>query len=134
MTVEGGHLTSGPKNTLSPMPAPPGPVRHGYLWTNVGMGVVYVAAVVTLTWGFFDLPLYDPVGAGSWALVISLMIFLPAAIVLAILSCGVVYLLRRTIGQSWPGPLQALPAVVLVLGLTFLLLSWLFADDPATPY
>lgn len=134
MPVEGGHMTSGPKNTLSPMPGPPSPVHHGYLWTNIGVGLVYVVAVIAVAWGFFAIPLYDPVGAGSWALVIALMIFAPAAIVLATLCCAVVYLLRRTIASGWPGPLQALPALVLVLGLTFLLFRWLFADDPATPY
>jgi len=134
MSIEGGHLTSGPKNTLSPLPGPPKQVRHGYRWTFIGMALVYVAAVVTVAWGFFSIPFYDPVGAGSWSLVISLMILTPAAIVLGCLSCAVVYALRRTIASRWPGPLQALPALVLVLGLTFVLLRWLFADDPATPY
>ena len=134
MSSDGTRHAAGPvRSTLSPLPGPPTKLRRGYLWANLMVGAVYVVALILLGFDFWSIPGVDPVRSGAWFLVIGLMLVTPAAIVVAVLSCLVVYILRRTIAAQWPGPLQALPAVVAVFGILILLVRLLFADDPSTP-
>jgi len=87
-----------------------------------------VVALVLVGADFFKVPGTDPVRAGGWYFVVALEILVPAAVVILILSLGIVALLRRAVGaRVWPGVLQAAPAVALVLGLLFLVVAWLFS-------
>jgi hypothetical protein len=122
------------KSTLSPLPGPPAKLRRGYLWANILVGVAYVATLGLVAFDMLVIPYVDPVRSGSWFLVFALMLITPFALLLAVLSCGVVLLLRKTVAGQWPGILQALPAVLIVFGLVALVAKLLFADDPTTPY
>lgn len=130
----GAPSTGQVKSTLSPLPGPPAKLRRGYLWATVIVGVVYLATLALVGFGMLTIPYVDPVRSGSWFLVFALMLITPFALLLAVLSWGVVYLLRKTVADQWPGFLQALPAVLIVFGLVALVAKFLFADDPTTPY
>lgn len=121
------------KATLSPLPGPPAKLRRGYLWSNLIVGFAYVVAIALVAFNMLSIPYVDPVRSGSWFLVFALMLITPFALLIGVLSCGVVFILRRTIAHSWPGILQALPAVIIVFGVVALVVSVLFADDPSTP-
>lgn len=133
MSSDGTRHAGQVRNTLSPLPGPPAKLRRGYLWANLMVGAVYVATLVLVGFGFFTIPYVDPVRSGAWFFVIALMLMTPAAILVAVLSCLAVYILRRTIAENWPGPLQALPAVIIVFGLLAVLVRVLFAHDASTP-
>ncbi|WP_020579014.1 hypothetical protein [Actinopolymorpha alba] len=90
------------------------------------MGAVLLVALGLLAFGFFSVPGVDPVRAGGWYFAISLMIVVPSALVVLVLSWGVVAILRQLGARTWPAVAQALPAVALVLGLLYLLTQWLF--------
>jgi len=116
--------------TLSPLPPPPPRSRKGYLWTLVLVTAVWLGVLALVGFGFFTLPGVDPVRAGGWYFTISLMLITPAAVVVLVLSCGVVAILRRLGARTWPGLLQAAPSVALILTLLYLLTRWLFAGPP----
>jgi hypothetical protein len=111
---------------LNPLPEPV-PGGRGYLWATALVGTALAAVLALVAWGFFTVPGTDPVRAGGWYFAISLLIIIPAAVVVLVLSWGAIALLRRAGGRRWPGLVQALPAVALVLGLLFLLLRFLLA-------
>jgi hypothetical protein len=113
--------------TLSPLPPPLPKGGRGYLWTMLLVSALLVVVLVAVGLDFFSVPGVDPVRAGSWYFMISVMIIFPAAVTVFVLSCGVVAIIRRCGGRCWPGLLQALPAVVLVVGLLLLLVRWLFS-------
>jgi hypothetical protein len=121
------------KNTLRPLPGPPAKLRRGYLWSNLIVGFVYLVAITLVAFNMLSVPYVDPVRSGSWFLVFALMLITPFALLIGVLSCGVVFILRRTVAQNWPGILQALPAVIIVFGVVALVVRLLFADDPSTP-
>jgi hypothetical protein len=91
------------------------------------VGALLLATLVAVGFDFFSVPGVDPVRAGSWYFMISLMIIIPAAVTVFVLSCGMVGIFRVCGARRWPGLLQALPAVVIVVGLLLLLVRWLFS-------
>lgn len=115
---------------LSPLPPPPPRSRKGYLWTLALVTAVWLGVLGLVGFGFFSVPGVDPVRAGGWYFAIALMLITPAAVMVLVLSCGVVAILRRLGARTWPGILQAAPSVALVLGLIYLLARWLFAGPP----
>jgi hypothetical protein len=129
----GAQSTGQAKSTLSPLPGPPAKLRRGYLWSNLIVGFAYLVAMALVAFNMLSIPYVDPVRSGSWFLVFALMLITPFALLIGVLSCGVVLILRRTVAHSWPGILQALPAVIIVFGLVALVVKLLFADDPSTP-
>ena len=120
-----GTAPSSPERTaLSTVPRSP-PRHPGYLWTAVLVGAVLACVLAVVAWGFFTVPGTDPVRAGGWYFAISLMILVPAALVVLVLSWGVVAVLRHWGAWTWPGVVQAAPAVALVYTLLYLLLRTL---------
>ncbi|WP_460518709.1 hypothetical protein [Flindersiella endophytica] len=135
MSGQSGASSTGQiKSTLSPLPGPPAKLRRGYLWAIILVGVAYLGALALVGFDMLAIPYVDPVRSGSWFLVFVLMLITPFALLLAVLSCGVVAILRKTVAGQWPGILQALPAVLIVFGIVALVAKLLFADDPSTPY
>lgn len=130
----GAKSTGQVKSTLSPLPGPPAKLRRGYLWAFILVGIAYLGALGLVGFDMLAIPYVDPVRSGSWFLVFVLMLITPFALLLAVLSCGVVAILRKTVARQWPGVLQALPAVLIVFGVVALVAKLLFADDPTTPY
>jgi hypothetical protein len=114
--------------TLRP-PPPPARSRPGYGWAAGLVGAVLIVAMFLVGFDFFGVPGVDPVRAGGWYFVISLMVLIPAAFVVLLLSWGVVAVLRATGARTWPGIVQAAPSVALVLGLLYLLVRWLFSGS-----
>lgn len=111
---------------LNPLPDPT-PGGRGYLWAAGLVGVVLAGVLGLVAWAFFSVPGTDPVRAGGWYFAIALLIIIPAAVVVLVLSWGVIVLMRRMGLRAWPGLLQAAPAVALVLGLLFALVTFLLA-------
>jgi hypothetical protein len=112
---------------LSPLPPPPAASGRGYHWATALVGILTLGAVVLVGIGWFTIPGIDPVRAGAWTFALSLLIVLPAGIVVLLASLALVAILRRCGARTWPGVVQALPAVAVVLGLLYLLVRWLFS-------
>jgi hypothetical protein len=127
--MSGPTSSSYQQPTLSPLPPPPPRSRKGYLWTLWLVTAIWVGVLALVGFGFFTLPGVDPVRAGGWYFAISLMLITPAAVVVLVLSCGVVAILRRLGARTWPGVLQAAPSVALVLTLLYVLDRWLFTGQ-----
>jgi hypothetical protein len=111
---------------MNPLPDPM-PDGRGYLWAAGLVGIVLAAVLGLVGWGFFTVPGADPVRAAGWYFAISLLIIIPAALVVLVLSWGAIALIRQLGGRALPGLVQAAPPVALVLGLLFLLLRYLLA-------
>ncbi|MFD2078666.1 hypothetical protein SAMN05421678_113157 [Actinopolymorpha cephalotaxi] len=129
MTHHDSRLSSG-HSTLRPLGPPLPASKKGYHWAAVLVGIVLLAAMGLIAFGFFSVPGVDLVRAGGWTFAISLLIVIPAAVVVLLLSWAVVWGIRRLGARRWPGLVQALPAVLLILFLLYLLSSWLFAPPP----
>jgi hypothetical protein len=126
MAGETTSTSTSDATVLNPLPDPV-PGGRGYLWAAGLVGVVLAGVLGLVAWGFFSVPGTDPVRAGGWYFAISLLIIVPAAVVVLVLSWGVIVLMRRMGARGWPGPVQATPAVALVLGLVFVLARFLLA-------
>jgi hypothetical protein len=100
---------------------------RGYLWALILSAVVYLAALALVGFGFFTVPGTDPVRQGGWFVAIALLFVTPAALVLLMLSSLFVAIFRKLGLRYLPGLVQALPAVVLVCGLIWLFVRWMFA-------
>ncbi|MEQ4206370.1 hypothetical protein ABN028_08035 [Actinopolymorpha sp. B17G11] len=125
-----GNATSSSSHsagTLSPLPPPIPKGGRGYLWAMILVGALLAVTLGAVGFDFFSVPGVDPVRAGSWYFMISLMIIFPAAVTVFVMSCGVVAIMRSCGARRWPGLLQALPAVVIIVGLLLLLVRWLFS-------
>ncbi len=129
MTHHDSRLSSG-HSTLRPLGPPPPKDKKGYHWAAVLVGIVLLAALGLIAFGFFSVPGVDLVRAGGWTFAISLLIVVPAAVIVLLVSWAVVWVIRRLGARRWPGLVQALPAVLLILTLLYLLSSWLFAPPP----
>lgn len=125
--MSGNSDLSSIPTTLRPLGPPPPKPKPGYHWAAALVGVCLVIGIVMLSVGLYSLP-WDPVRAGGWAFALSLMFLVPCAIVVLLLSWALIAVMRRVGARTWPGILQALPAVVLVLGLLVLLASWMFTN------
>lgn len=113
---------STPATTLSALPPPPSDKSGGYVWVAVYVGLVWLALLGLSTKVWLDAFGFDPARGATWSFVTSLMIVTPGCLVVALASFGVLVLLRKLGARRWPAPIQALPAVVLVLGLAWLIL------------
>ena len=118
-----------PPTTLSPLPPPPVDRSGGYGWAVAMIGGVVAIVLVTTGYGWFTLPGFGPTAGAGWWLYTSLLITLPAGLLLSVLACAGVAAVRRVGGRRWPAPLQALLPVLLVLGVVFLLVHSFFYTD-----
>lgn len=118
--------SSADRTPLSSLPSPEQSGR-GYRWAAAIVGVLLVAAMAYLGLGFFSVPGVDPVRAGGWTFVISLLIIVPSAVAVLLSSWLVIAIMRRLGARQWPGVAQAVPAVLVVLVVVILLTRWLFS-------
>ncbi|HZC52654.1 MAG TPA: hypothetical protein VE441_09175 [Mycobacterium sp.] len=123
-------MTSGPSSAdRTPLRSLPPPQKSGlgYRWAAAIVGVLLVAAMAYVGFGFFSVPGVDPVRAGGWTFLIWLLITVPSALTVLLLSWLVIAIMRRLGARRWPGVAQAVPAVLVVLLAVFLLTHWLFS-------
>ena len=113
--------------TLSPLPPPLPTPGRGYFWAAILSGLLLIVAMADLGLNFYRVPGFDVIRAAGWHFAISLLILVPASVMIWITSCAVIGVMRRLGARHWPGLLQALPAVALVLGLLYLMIRWLFS-------
>ena len=128
--MSGQASSSSEYTALSRLPPPPPRSRRGYAWTTVLVGIVWLACLALVGFDFFSVPGVDPVRVGGWYFMISLMIITPAAVVLLVVSWGLVAILRQFGARTWPGILQAAPAVLAILAGLYFLVRWLFSGPP----
>lgn len=118
-----------PPTTLSPLPPPPVDRPGGYRWAIGIVGAVVAVVLVATGYGWLTLPGFGPTAGVGWWLYTSLMVTIPAGVLIGVLACAGVVLLRRAGGRRWPGPLQGLLPVLVVFGLVALLAyGFLYTD------
>ena len=122
-----GTIPGSAPASLSPLPPPPKDRAGGYKWALILVGALWLWLLVATAQGWFSI-FGDPTGAAGWWFMTSLTIITPACLLVWVMSCGLVALLRRLGGRSWPALLQALPAVVLVVTTLYFLVLWIYRD------
>jgi hypothetical protein len=114
-------------STLTPLPPAPRPSKPGYLWASILVASVLVVSLVVVGFGWYTIPGLDAVRASGWYFATAVLIVVPAHLMILIMSWGLLAVFRKMGARTLPGVVQAVPAVLLVLALVYLVVRILFA-------